>query len=801
MISDRDNTFDTVLYLKRGDCAGEESFVGCDDDGDAGGTSLFSVPFLVPGEYYLFADGYSDAAQGVFTIEAQLGPAPEPPTNESCDEPQLVALGRDDEVSLQAPLYLAADDLPSGTCLVDPEPEGGVEVTYLLEIDEPLELMVFGDSVDGSGGDIELTLLGGACSGDLSTELGCAAGEEPVLGFPRLEVGSYWLVVTAATAAPTAYDIDILTGAPPEPPQNESCASAAVVPLDSDTAEVVEAFLYVAADDQADPTCAEAVAGDAVWELQVTEPLTLRVRSEAGPDDAPGLSLHLLQGACEGGGAAERFCATGDEPTLLAPRLEPGSYWLVADAMDRRGGAFELTLETLPPPEPPANESCLEAEPLAWGVDEDGAPHIAIEGNHLIALDDLAGTCGGDGGGDVVYQLSVAEPMSVRATIETSGWGDVVLHVRRDVCADGEEVACLVTDGGFIPQLDPGEYFIIVDSSGPGRGGGFALNLFGGPPVLPPDNDTCADAHPLEFDEQGRAHVVATTEGALADYGAGCTAARAPETVFAFTVDETRGSSTFTMDARGWGSWDTSLYLRHADCEAGEEVGCNDDGPNMSLSSTFTVPELEPGDYFLFADGFGERSGVYDLRVELGPVLVPADNEDCLTAEEVLVAPDPGAPLQTEVLHWAANDLEGSCGGADGNELVYRFLLEEPTRVGVTRAAEAGELAVYVLEAVAGEPGCEGAQEVACELLAAGEDLAVELGELAAGDYYLVVDGPNADLRGYALQLVEIEPPANDTCAAPEPLVFDEDGAALAAAPPPPAAPPHPPPPRGVMGD
>ena len=54
----------------------------------------------------------------------------------------------------------------------------------------------------------------------------------------------------------------------------------------------------------------------------------------------------------------------------------------------------------------------------------------------------------------------------------------------------------------------------------------------------------------------------------------------------------------------------------------GEEVACNDDGAGGVGTSDFGVDRLEPGDYFLFADGYGQSSaGVFVLDIDLGPVL------------------------------------------------------------------------------------------------------------------------------------------------------------------------------------
>jgi hypothetical protein len=63
--------FDTVLYLRSGDCAtGTE--LDCNDDIGGGVTTSRIVVTLDPGTYYLFVDGYDSRADGPYTLNVAL---------------------------------------------------------------------------------------------------------------------------------------------------------------------------------------------------------------------------------------------------------------------------------------------------------------------------------------------------------------------------------------------------------------------------------------------------------------------------------------------------------------------------------------------------------------------------------------------------------------------------------------------------------------------------------------------------------------------------------------------------------
>jgi hypothetical protein len=76
------------------------------------------------------------------------------------------------------------------------------------------------------------------------------------------------------------------------------------------------------------------------------------------------------------------------------------------------------------------------------------------------------------------------------------------------------------------------------------------------------------------------------------------------------------------LDTRG-SDFDTVLYVRTGSCQSGREIACDDDGGQQALSSLLTFNLLQPGNYFIFVDGFtvdpnrGPDEGDYVLNVDL----------------------------------------------------------------------------------------------------------------------------------------------------------------------------------------
>jgi len=64
--------FDTVLYMRRGTCCGQE--LACNDNADGRTTSVLSQQNLPAGTYYVFVDGAKASESGDFTVDIYITP-------------------------------------------------------------------------------------------------------------------------------------------------------------------------------------------------------------------------------------------------------------------------------------------------------------------------------------------------------------------------------------------------------------------------------------------------------------------------------------------------------------------------------------------------------------------------------------------------------------------------------------------------------------------------------------------------------------------------------------------------------
>src|SRR5262249_24256774 len=125
-------------------------------------------------------------------------------------------------------------------------------------------------------------------------------------------------------------------------------------------------------------------------------------------------------------------------------------------------------------------------------------------GTLVSANDSGAGSCGGGGGGDVVYSFTLSQPQRVQSTVTPAGGGFTPVLYLQSPCGSstGEPAdGCGVGSGSLpgtlrAPFLPAGSYSLWVDSAG-GSDSNFtiAVKLFTA--VSPPPNRTCATAQSL----------------------------------------------------------------------------------------------------------------------------------------------------------------------------------------------------------------------------------------------------------------------------------------------------------------
>ncbi|MGB0590303.1 MAG: hypothetical protein ACPGU1_11535 [Myxococcota bacterium] len=266
--------------------------------------------------------------------------------------------------------------------------------------------------------------------------------------------------------------------------------------------------------------------------------------------------------------------------------------------------AYIYVVHTYSKSEPPLNNSCetplaldVTTEPLVVsGTTED------LMGKTLATDAHEADGCGGAGGPDVTYRIDLEE----RSLINVAAVAPfpVRMYLREGDCATGEVVYCAEGDFSTTP-LEPGTYFLVVDSDDPGAKGNFSLALSRTPAVLP-INDTCDETIDLIFSASGIATHTGSTLYSLDQYSAFCGGDGGPDVVYAFEVGTGEGVDISVTS----GDFEPVIHLYKGGCAVPDNlITCKSDG-QVNIAAGLG------GDYWLVVDSPGEAEwGEYNLTV------------------------------------------------------------------------------------------------------------------------------------------------------------------------------------------
>ncbi len=229
----------------------------------------------------------------------------------------------------------------------------------------------------------------------------------------------------------------------------------------------------------------------------------------------------------------------------------------------------------------------------------------------------------------------------------------------------------------------------------------------------------------------------------------------APEVVYSLTL-ERRQQVTVAMETQG--NFDGALYIRQGSCEdSNAEVGCNDDEGDTSHARVSVA--LDPGQYFIFADGFGNARGSYSLTVTAADVPSPA--EVCQNAAALA----PNTPVTGQLSTQDFNIFTARCGNnARGPDRVYR--LEVPQESRLQLHEESDYDGVLHLRRACGDANTE----VDCNDDAEDTQHSRINAVVPAGTYYVYSDSYRPNAAGNYTLEADLAPVAGgstpgDTCA------------------------------------
>jgi hypothetical protein len=250
------------------------------------------------------------------------------------------------------------------------------------------------------------------------------------------------------------------------------------------------------------------------------------------------------------------------------------------------------------------NDSCGGAEALVFnaGVAKVNATTEDMLGENK-ALDDLSPAgCGGENGSDVVYSATITERTTITASLKAPF--TTRLYILDSPC-QGESVLACGTTSATTLELDPGTYYVVVDSDAADQTGDFALTVQLEPSPLP-SNDTCDSVQALEAG-QVPIQVSGTTKWGLNQYSGTCGGDGAADVAYSFVATDVNDDLLVTIDA----TFAPVLVLRAQDCAAGFQLSCSTNG-------SISIPGLAPGTYYLLIDGVAaEDEGTFTLDVTL----------------------------------------------------------------------------------------------------------------------------------------------------------------------------------------
>lgn len=469
VVLDVDARFDTVLYVRRGDCEDEAGEVACNDDRPgatgAGSDRVHSSRIdttLEPGTYFVFVDGYGDEA-GPYRLSTTL--ADVPTLAEACRAATPLA-------SHTTGSLAAAADHAKPSCGGG---EGaGPDAVHVLDVPARERVRLTLATADAA----PVLHLRRDCT-DERSEVGCGSARAPGAGQKRarsqwtgvLDRGRHYVFAdTAEGGAPGDYQVDVETapeggtGVP-----GDACSDAVPLSLPTPGRVRVEGDTFFAHDDVT--TRRAATSGpDVVHRFDVRTRARIRGRVVAGSEP----HVLALRSVCQDG-ATE--LATGESVDEI---VAPGSYFLVVEGSSAQSfGRFEVELEARD--ESFADASCRSAPVLALGQ--------TVKGTTSKAGDGFRASCAGpeerQASPDRVFRLVVPRRARVRVALETPTW-DGVLALRK-TCLDpvrtsvrANEVACNndhhdTRHAQIETTLDAGTYWVLVDGHAANNEGTFTL--------------------------------------------------------------------------------------------------------------------------------------------------------------------------------------------------------------------------------------------------------------------------------------------------------------------------------------
>jgi len=457
-----DPQFDSVLYVRKDECADTDAEVACNDDVQTGGGKRGSSnhssridEVLDQGTYYVFVDGYGSEG-GTFRMTVTL--ADVPALADVCRQARPLA-GQKVTGSLTG-----AFDHVRASCADEAK---GPDALHRLDVTQRARVRVIVHSDDFS----PVVHLRKTCTDD-KTEVGCSdsgAKSEDATFVGIIDPGAYTVFADSSDkAARGRYTIEAeLVPEQGTGTRGDSCGDA--LPIGSND-KGIEGDTFPARDDIAGK-CSTPGAPDVIYKLE----LTTRSRVTARFASQEGEHVFVLLRNCTDKTSEVACSANLDEV------LPPGTYWLAVDGGNREGlGRFNFSVAAK---DVTAQEAACKAPPLL-------VANQKVTGTTVAAGDKFTTSCGGkedaQSSPDRVFKLVLTAKTKIQLLLATPNH-DGVLAIRKS-CLDppqmrsvrNAETACNNDSpdnrhSKIDATLEPGTYFVVVDGHTAKNEGPFTL--------------------------------------------------------------------------------------------------------------------------------------------------------------------------------------------------------------------------------------------------------------------------------------------------------------------------------------
>ncbi|MDB4930093.1 MAG: hypothetical protein JWM10_2577 [Myxococcaceae bacterium] len=493
-----------------------------------------------------------------------------------------------------------------GSCVGAEEGEAGApELVYALTLERRQQVTV---AVEQAGFDGTVYLRSGNCEDPSGEVAGACNDDDGDTSHSRvvtaLDPGTYYIFVDGF--ARNAGNFSMTVTAADVPSVADVCQSAAA--LTPNTA--VTGTLTAQEMNTFQARCGNNARGpDRVYRLEVPQESRLQLHQESDYD-----GVMYLRRACADA-ATEVDCnddAEDQQHSRINAVVPAGTYFVFTDGFAANAaGSYTLQADLAPVAGGnTAGDTCADAQLLT--------PGTPVDGNTFQARDDVRSPCGAATDGyDVVYRLNVTARSRVKLWFDSNDLREqgTITVARACEGAPLTEATCrpgaLGEPRAFDQVLDPGNYYVIVDSAAPRRFGRFRLNSR---VESAAEVERVCRTAPLLV--PGRA-VTGTTAGGQDRFQATCAGgARSPENLYRLVVR--RRSAVRVSVTSTQGGYDPAVYIRQVCAQSATERGCNDDAGDVQHSQVEAT--LDPGTYTVFVDGFSaSNSGTYSIEAQITP--------------------------------------------------------------------------------------------------------------------------------------------------------------------------------------